>query len=119
MVPADAEPDDDSLALRELLEADASWRFRDGGVADVPISRAQLDRRLAAIQRGLVAHAALNLQLSIVDPEAQPPRSLREAIDRAKREQLITDAEWRWLSNINLAANAAKHETGLPVGIPP
>ena len=108
-LPADIGPDGSTICLRELLDSDVGSRFQAGGIVDAPVHRAELDLRLAAIQRGLVAHAALCQALRMLDPTAQPPRSLAEAIDRALVDKVIHRDEVGWLKHINATANEAKH----------
>ena len=108
-LPADIGPDGPTICLRELLDSNVASRFQAGGIADAPVKRAQLDLRLAAIQRGLVAHSALCQALRMLDPTAQPPRCLTEAIDRALVNEVIQPREVRWLKHINATANEAKH----------
>ena len=108
-LPADIGPDGPTICLRELLDEDEALRFQAGGIADAPVKRAQLDLRPSAIQRGLVAHSALCQALRMLDPTAQPPRSLAEAIDRALVDKVIHRDEVGWLKHINATANEAKH----------
>ena len=108
-LPADIGPDGSTICLRELLDSNVAMRFKAGAIVDAPVPRAQLDLRLAAIQRGLVAHSALCQALRMLDPTAQPPRSLTEAIERALKNEVIDKGEVGWLKHINATANEAKH----------
>ena len=75
----------------------------------------EIDLRLAAMQRALVAHDALTRSLSQVDmPSNMLPSMLLDAITTAKRLGLIDHQETKWLKFINQEANKAKHNRAVP-----
>ena len=75
----------------------------------------EIDLRLAAMQRALVAHDALTRILSQVDmPSNELPSTLLDAITIAERLELINKQETKWLKFINQQANRAKHDRALP-----
>ena len=87
-----------NLTLRALIDPPASKRFRTGGVADTQVDMYYLDRRLAAMQRALVAHAALGKMLSQVDvPSNELPKGLLDAIAKAQSLGLVQPKEVNWL----------------------
>ena len=55
-----------SITLRALFDDRANQAFPQGGVADVAVDTYEIDFRLAEIQRALVAHDAINGQLSMM-----------------------------------------------------
>ena len=97
-----------AISLRALMEGRASGSFVAGGIADVEVPALQTDRRLAAIQRGLVAHDALSQLLRQVG--APPPDKLWDGISAAYDQKLITKKERNWLRFYNNEANRAKHD---------
>ena len=75
----------------------------------------ELELRLAAMQRALVAHDALNRRLSQVDvPSTELPDKLMDGITLAERLALISNQEAKCLKWINQEANKAKHGGALP-----
>ena len=102
-----------SLTLRSLLEHKASEAFAPHGVADIPIDTYEIDFRLAAMQRALVAHDAINRLLSQVEVVDLPDKLL-DSIVRAEALGLFDPREVRWLKHINMEANKAKHSRALP-----
>ena len=101
--------------LRSLLENNASSVFQADGVADIVVDTYEIDLRLAAMHRALVAHDALTRMLSRVDvPESELPTKLWDAIQHAERLGLINRQEVRWLKDFNYRANRAKHDRNLP-----
>ena len=103
--------DDDSttIRLRDLLDSDVAAKFRTDSIVDIPVAMAQLERRLAAMQRGLVAHSVLCEALARLEPHTQSPASLSAAIRKAELHQLLTGTEANWLRWFNETANNAKH----------
>ena len=95
------------VSLRALMEQRPCKNFVDGGVADIQVPALEIDRRLAAIQRGLVAHDALSQLLKTVGDE--PPDTMVDAINAAYDENLINNTERKWLRYYNNEANQAKH----------
>ena len=98
-------------SLRSLLENDYEQRtFKHMGVADVIVKEEPLDKNIAAMYRGLLAHSALNL---IFAAHGRPGHeNLGQAIDAAYVMRVITPAESKLLKNFNKAANDAKHALG-------
>ena len=96
------------MTLRALLGASASAVFADHGVADVLVSRFEIDARLSAMQKALVAHDAINRLLSRVGVTDMPDKLL-DSTEMAAHEQIIGAREIKWLKSINTQANEAKH----------
>jgi PBP1b-binding outer membrane lipoprotein LpoB len=82
-------------------------------VADVPVDSYEIDLRLHAMKRALVAHQAINKQLSGVGV-ANLPNSLIESIKLAEELSIVSHAQSKHLRFINNDANEAKHGKGLP-----
>ena len=99
--------------LRSLLEDRANDVFLADGVADVPVDGYEIDLRLSAMHKALVAHAALNRSLSHVGATDMPDK-LVDSIAQAESLGLIEAREVRWLKFINQQANEAKHGRALP-----
>jgi hypothetical protein len=102
------------ITLRLYLEEEANARFPAStdarpSVADVPVDSYEIDLRLAAMKRALVAHQALNNFLSRVGVD-DLPKSLISSIETAEALDIVSHPEGRWLRHINKAANQAKHE---------
>ena len=73
----------------------------------------EIDVRLAAMQRALVAHDALNRALSqVLGADAELPDTLVASISAAESHGIIGTREARWLKHFNKAANKAKHSAG-------
>ena len=98
-----------TVRLRDLLDSDVAAKFRTDSIVDIPVPMAQLERRLAAMQRGLVAHSVLCEALARLEPHTQSPASLSAAIKKAELHQLLTGTEANWLRWFNETANNAKH----------
>ena len=98
-----------TIRLRDLLDSDVAAKFRTDSIVDIPVPMAQLERRLAAMQRGLVAHSVLCEALARLEPHTQSPASLSAAINKAELHQLLTGTEVKWLRWFNDTANQAKH----------
>ena len=98
-----------AASLRALLESNQSRIFKTDGVADYLIDTADIDARLAAIHRALVAHQALNQALREIRGEDGQRDKFLDAIQQCLEEQCITNAEARWLKHFNNRANEAKH----------
>ena len=98
-----------TIRLRDLLDSDEAANFRTDFIVDIPVPMAQLERRLAAMQRGLVAHSVLCEALARLEPHTQSPASLSAAITKAEVHQLLTGTEVKWLRWFNDTANNAKH----------
>ena len=95
--------------LRSLLENEYEQNaFKVHGIADVLVPTEDIDRRIAAMHRGLVAHSALN-RLIEINGEAPPP-NLGLAIVAALRLRLISRTESNLLKDFHGKANEAKHE---------
>ena len=102
------------ITLRLYLEEEANQRFPAStdvrpSVADVPVDSYEIDLRLAAMKRALVAHRALNNLLSQVGMD-ELPKSLKRSIEKAEEFGIVSDREGRWLRHINKEANQAKHD---------
>ena len=104
-----------NMTLRSLLEDRASNAFRTDGVADTQVDVYEIDLRLAAMQRALVAHDALTRVLCQVDvPVGELPGKLLDAIAKAEGLSVISSKEVKQLKWINREANKAKHDRPLP-----
>ena len=103
----------DRLTLRAFLGDKASAAFQKNGVADVPVSTFEIDARLSAMQKALVAHDAINRSLSNVGATEMPDKLLT-SIEKAEQIGILDVREVRWLKSINKQANEAKHGKGLP-----
>jgi len=102
-------PEPPQMTLRSLLEPEASRAFEPGGVADLPLGNfSAMDRRLALMQRALVAHDALSAALRF-SGVSHTPDKLLGAINEAERAMIITKKESKWLKHLNRSANEAKH----------
>jgi hypothetical protein len=101
-----------TMTLRALLDARQNSAFAEGGVADIEVPMAEVDRRLAAMQRGLVAHDALKQRLQQVG--VTPPDKLADAAWKAHELGLVGERERRNLLFFNREANRAKHDHALP-----
>ena len=107
-----------SVTLRPLLDDRALAAFRESTdalqcVADVPVDSYEIDLRIAAMHRALVAHQAIIKQLSQVGvPDL--PDNLFDSISRAEHLGLLDPREARHLKSMNSDANAAKHGKPLP-----
>ena len=102
--------------LRDCLDDDRQKAaFENEPVADVAVSCQSIDHRLAAMQRGIIAHQAL-LQLlrQVGVPEHELPATLRDAISEAVKLNIIGRNAKRWLLSFNDHANRAKHDANLP-----
>ena len=97
-----------SITLRALFDDRANQAFPQGGVADVAVDTYEIDFRLAEIQRALVAHDAINRQLSMMGVTDLPDKFL-VATEQAHALGVITEREKRWLTSMNTEANKAKH----------
>ena len=99
---------DADASLRSLLENEYQKNaFKADGIADVIVPTSDIDRRIAAMHRGLVAHAALN---KLIEINGEAPRShLGLAIAAALRLRLISRTESNILKDFNFEANEAKH----------
>ena len=102
--------------LRDCLDDDRQKAaFDNEPVANVPVSCQSLDHRLAAMQRGIIAHQALlELLTQVGVAEEKLPRTLRDAISEAAKLSIIGRNAKRWLLNFNDQANRAKHDANLP-----
>ena len=80
-----------STTLRDCLDGDGQeMAFKHEPVADVRVSRQSIDYRLAAMQRGIIAHQALLQLLKEVGvPEQDLPSTLRDAIGKARELEII------------------------------
>ena len=103
-----------SLTLRALLEPEQISGMQEEIILDVEVPGGYDDRRLAAIQRGLVAHGALLQLLKRVDFPPPLPTKLIDAIKAAKELGLIGEPGRRWLTWINYKANRGKHDLDFP-----
>ena len=101
-----------AASLRALLEENQSRIFKNDGVADYLIDTVDIDARLAAIHRALVAHQALNKALREIGGEDAQRDKLLDAIQECLQLECITSHEARWLKHFNNAANEAKHSLG-------
>ena len=108
----EVESPESTITLRCFLEKGESDKFDKHGIADIPVNEFKMDKRLAAMQRALVAHDALTIQLKKVDAEA--PTTLKDAIAKASELDLIVPEEVRYLKFFNKEANSAKHDLTLP-----
>ena len=98
-----------AASLRALLEENQSRIFKNEGVADYLIDTVDIDARLAAIHRALVAHQALNKALRELGGEDAQRDKLLDAIQQCLQLQCITNAEAKLLKHFNKRANEAKH----------
>ena len=73
----------------------------------------EIDIRLSAMHKALVAHDALNRSLSHVGATDMPDKPV-DSIAQAESLGLIEAREVRWLKFINQQANEAKHGRALP-----
>ena len=119
--PPAAPPTPPRVSLRPLIGSRASSAFAattaDGGrrlsVADVLVDSYEIDLRMAAMHRALVAHQAINKLLSELEmPDL--PSTLLGSIEKAEELDLVDNRERRWLRHINREANDAKHGRPLP-----
>ena len=106
------------ITLRLYLDDRANAAFAPStetrqSVADVVVDSYEIDLRLTAMRRALVAHQATNNLLSRVGVIDLPER-LIDAIERAELMGIVGAREARTLRFINTEANAAKHGRGLP-----
>ena len=101
-----------AASLRALLEPNQSNKFKTDGVADYQVNTADIDLRLAAIHRALVAHQALNSAIQEIAGEDAKRDKLIDAIEECLRLECITGQEARWLRHFNQKANEAKHSLG-------
>ena len=103
-------------SLRALLDSRyQNVVFKEDGVADVQVNTADIETRLAAMHRALVAHAALNQLLELSGAERCD--KLIDAINEAIRRELITHREANWLKHFNTSANEAKHNLDASIGV--
>lgn len=104
-----------TISLRTLLSQEQDKAFPQHGIADVPVAAYEIDLRLAAMQRALVAHDALNRALSqVLGADAELPDKLLTSISVAESHGIIGAREAGWLKHFNKAANKAKHSAGWP-----
>ncbi len=101
------------MTLRALLDSRQTAAFAADGVADIEVPMVEVDKRLAAMQRGLVAHDAVKRRLQEVGVTT-PPEKLAEAIAKAHELGLVGGRERRHLLFFNREANRAKHEGTFP-----
>ena len=95
-------------SLRSLLQNDYEQNaFKADGIADVVVHTGGIDRRIAAMHRGLVAHAALNRL--ITRKGEVPRRHLGQAITAAFELELNNHTESKILKGFNSEANEAQH----------
>jgi hypothetical protein len=102
-----------TMTLRALLDSRQTAAFAADGVADIEVPMVEVDKRLAAMQRGLVAHDAVKRRLQEVGVTT-PPEKLAEAIAKAHELGLVGVRERRHLLFFNREANRAKHEGTFP-----
>ena len=101
--------------LRALLEEGLqNIAFKEDGVADVIVSTDDIEQKMAAIHRALVAHEALNTMLAACNTHEKT--SFLRAILAAKVHHLISEREARWLKSFNKSANTAKHSISTSLG---
>ena len=105
-----------AASLRVLLESRyQNLVFTTDGVADVQVNTADIETRLAAMHRALVAHAALNQLLELSG--ADRCDKLIDAINEALERELITHREAYMLNAFNTMANEAKHNLDASIGV--
>ena len=105
------------MTLRVLLNAGREEAaFKQEGVADVEINSVEVETRLAAMQRAVVAHQALNTLLLADGGEGAQCDNLLQAIDAAFERELISRREANWFRHYNRVANKAEHLMGQVVG---
>ena len=102
--------------LRALLESGRQHNaFTEEGIADVLISSTEIEKKLAAIHRALVAHVVLNTMLGT--QAVNQHEQFLDAMKAATEHEVITRREARWLKSFSRAANAAKHSISQSLGM--
>ena len=107
-----------TVTLRLFLDGRAAAAFPHStetrlDVADVPVNCYEIDLRLAAMRRALMAHQSLNTMLSqtgVVDL----PTKLIDSIHMTESLGITDHQQGKWLRHFNQEANEAKHGRGLP-----
>ena len=87
--------------------------FAKSHIVDAAVSSYEIDLRLAAMRRALVAHLALSKVLSQVGV-TDLPTSLIGSSKKAEEMCIVGDREGRMLRFFNKEANESKHGGVLP-----
>ena len=93
--------------LANLLPDDALGIFPEDSIAFMPITCPDLEHRMQLLQQQLMAMAALNKALLTLGRPACD--TLVNAIDAARREEVINSCQAIFLRNVNKRTNEAKH----------